>query len=75
MNRIGTILAYVIVGVILAIGFAGFLLIVTDSDSTQSNITLWGFLLTKVCGAALIALSVFSWRLMSKLGGADHKTA
>ena len=75
MNRIGTILAYVIAGVILAIGFAGFLLVVTDSDSTQSNITLWGFLLTKVCGAALIALSVLSWRFMSKYGDADHKTA
>ena len=75
MNRIGTILAYVVACVILAIGFAGFLLVVTDSDATQSSITLWSFLLTKVCGIALVALSVFAWRLMSKYGDAGHKTA
>ena len=47
MNRIGTILAYVVACVILAIGFAGFLLVVTDSDATQSSITLWSSSLSR----------------------------
>ena len=61
MNRkLSTLLAGLIVSVPILLGFLGFLLIVSDSDSPSMQVSFTEFLLKKVAGAALVAVSYFS---------------
>lgn len=58
--KLSTLLAGLIVSVPILLGFFGFLLIVSDSDSPSMQVSFTEFLLKKIAGASLVAVSYFS---------------
>ena len=59
-TKLSTLLAGLVVSVPILLGFLGFLLIVSDSDSPSMQVSFTEFLMKKIAGAALVAVAYFS---------------
>ncbi len=59
-TKLSTLLAGLVVSVPFLFGIFGVMLLVSDSDSPSMQVSFTGFLLKKVAGAALVAVSYFS---------------
>ena len=59
-TKLSTLLAGLVVSVPMLLGFLGVLLLVSDSDSPSMQVSFTEFLLKKVAGAALVAVSYLS---------------
>ena len=65
MNRkLSTLLAGLIVSVPFLFGIFGVLLLVSDSDSPSMQVSFSDFVMKKIAGAALVAVSCFSLRAL-----------
>ena len=64
--KLSTLLAGLIVSVPILLGFFGFLLIVSDSDSPSMQVSFTEFLMKKIAGAALVAVSYFSLQALRR---------
>jgi len=62
--KLSILLAGLVVSVPILLGFLGFLLIVSDSDSPSMQVSFSDFVMKKIAGAALVAVSCFSLRAL-----------
>ena len=59
MNRVVTVLAYLVIGALCVLGFLGFLLIVSDTDHpTMPAVSTSEFLIKKLAGVLLLGITV-----------------
>jgi hypothetical protein len=69
MNRIGIALAYLVAGALFALGFLGFMLIVSDTDHpTMTAVSTSEFLIKKLAGVLLLGITVYTWRAIERYG-------
>ena len=59
-TKLSTLLAGVVVSVPILLGVLGVLLLVSDSDSPSMQVSFSEFVLKKIAGALLVAVSYFS---------------
>lgn len=69
MNRVVTVLAYLVIGSLCVLGFLGFLLIVSDTDHpTMPAVSTSEFLIKKLAGILLLGITVYTWRAIERYG-------
>lgn len=69
MNRVVTVLAYLVIGALCVLGFLGFLLIVSDTDHpTMPAVSTSEFLVKKFAGVLLLGITVYTWRAIERYG-------
>ena len=69
MNRVVTVLAYLVIGALCVLGFLGFLLIVSDTDHpTMPAVSTSEFLIKKLAGVLLLGITFYTWRAIERYG-------
>lgn len=69
MNRVVTVLAYLVIGALCVLGFLGFLLIVSDTDHpTMPAVSTSEFLVKKLAGVLLLGIAFYTWRAIERYG-------
>ena len=69
MNRVVTVLAYMVIGALCVLGFLGFLLIVSDTaHPTMPAVSTSEFLIKKLAGVLLLGITVYTWRAIERYG-------
>ena len=69
MNRVVTVLAYLVIGALCVFGFLGFLLIVSDTDHpTMPAVSTSEFLIKKLAGVLLLGITVYTLRAIERYG-------